>query len=236
MEKLLSLCRAAVEKYDMIAPGDRIAVGVSGGKDSLALLYALAKLRAFYPKPFELLAISLDYRFHDQDTDFSAIASLCRALDVEYRVRRTDLWRVIFEERKEKNPCALCAKMRRGILHDTAKANGCNKVALGHHADDAVETLVMNLFQNGTLGCFSPVSYLTRKDVTVIRPLVFATEAQVASAAERAKLPILPSGCPADKKTEREKAKATLLRLEADYPQLKKKLLGAMERSHLSDW
>lgn len=236
MERLLSLCRAAVDKYEMIAPGDRIAVGVSGGKDSLALLCVLAKLRRFYPAPFSLVAVSLDYRFFGQDADYAVIAALCKTLDVEFQVRRTDLWRVIFEERREKNPCALCAKMRRGILHDTAKANGCNKVALGHHADDAVETLLMNLFQNGTLGCFSPVSYLSRKEITVIRPLVFATEAQVAAAAAKARLPVLPSACPADKQTDRQKAKETLLQLESAYPQLRKKLLGAMERSHLSDW
>ena len=180
--------------------------------------------------------MTLDYRFNDKDGNFSEIAALCKQLDVNYVVRCTDLWKVIFEIRQEKNPCGLCAKMRRGILHDTAKAYGCNKIALGHHADDAVETFAMNLFGNGTIGCFSPVSYLSRKDLTLIRPLIFATEKQVAAAARRAALPVLPSACPADKTTDRQKAKEVLASLEADYPALRKKLLGALERGHVDGW
>ncbi len=236
MKQLLSLCRAAVDKYHMIEEGDRIAVGVSGGKDSLALLYALAQLRRFYPKHFDVIAVTLDYRFNDKDGDFSAIAALCKALNVQYIVRSTNLWKVIFVTRQEKNPCGLCAKMRRGILHDTAKIYTCNKVALGHHADDAVETFAMNLFGNGTIGCFSPVTYLSRKDLTVIRPLIFATEKQVASAARREALPVLQSACPADKTTDRQKAKEILEKLEKDYPALRKKILGALERSHVDGW
>ena len=163
MKKLLSLTRAAVDKYNMIEAGDKIAVGVSGGKDSLALLYALAKLRDFYPKPFSLVAITLDYQFNGIAEDYTAIEALCKKLQVEYIVRRTNLWEVIFKTRKEKNPCSLCAKMRRGLLHDTAVANGCNKVAFGHHLDDAAETFLMNLLNGGKIGCFSPVSYLSNK-------------------------------------------------------------------------
>lgn len=236
LKQLLSLCRAAVDKYHMIEEGDKIAVGVSGGKDSLALLYALARLKSFYPKHFDILAVTLDYRFNDVDGDFSEISALCKQLGVDYVVRSTDLWKVIFVVRQEKNPCGLCAKMRRGILHDTAKAYGCNKIALGHHADDAVETFAMNLFGNGTIGCFSPVSYLSRKDLTLIRPLVFATEKQVADAARHAKLPVQPSACPTDKTTDRQKAKEVLASLEADYPALRKKLLGALERGHVDGW
>ena len=167
MKKLLSLVRAAVDRYDMIDDGDKIAVGVSGGKDSLALLYALARLRSFYPKHFEVIAITLDYRFGGMDGDYSEIQKLCDSLDVKYIVKKTDLWDVIFNIRKEKNPCSLCAKMRRGILHDTAKEYGCNKIALGHNYDDAVETFVMNLFNEGRIGCFSPNIFSISPDVVV---------------------------------------------------------------------
>ena len=192
MKKLLSLTRAAVDKYNMIEAGDKIAVGVSGGKDSLALLYALAKLRDFYPKPFSLVAITLDYQFNGIAEDYTAIEALCKKLQVEYIVRRTNLWEVIFKTRKEKNPCSLCAKMRRGLLHDTAVANGCNKVALGHHLDDAAETFLMNLLNGGKIGCFSPVSYLSNKKLYLIRPLIFAYEKDVAAAARRAGARRLP--------------------------------------------
>ena len=183
MKKLLSLVRAAVDRYDMIDDGDKIAVGVSGGKDSLALLYALARLRSFYPKHFEVIAITLDYRFGGMDGDYSEIQKLCDSLDVKYIVKKTDLWDVIFNIRKEKNPCSLCAKMRRGILHDTAKEYGCNKIALGHHLDDAAETFMMNLLNGGTIKCFSPVSFLSRKELYLIRPLIFAYEKDVKRAA-----------------------------------------------------
>ena len=149
MKKLLSLARAAVDKYNMISAGDKIAVGVSGGKDSLALLTALAKIRDFYPEKFEITAVTLDYGFNGEKGDFGKIKAYCDELGVDYYVKATNLWQVIFEDRKEKNPCSLCAKMRRGILHDTAKELGCNKVALGHHLDDAAETFVMNLFDGG---------------------------------------------------------------------------------------
>lgn len=236
MKRILSVCRAAVDKYAMINEGDRIAVGVSGGKDSLVLLYALARLRAFYPKPFELVAVTLDYQFGGVPGDFSAVAELCKALDVEYIVKPTNLWEVIFVTRKEKNPCSLCAKMRRGILHDTAKAHGCNKVALGHHLDDAAETFMINLLRGGQIGCFSPVSYLSNKDLYLIRPLVFATEKEVAAAARRLSLPIVKSKCPADKVTERQNVKELLQTLEKDYPALREKIVGALQRGEIDSW
>lgn len=236
MKRILSVCRAAVDKYAMINEGDRIAVGVSGGKDSLVLLYALARLRAFYPKPFELVAVTLDYQFGGVPGDFSAVAELCKALDVEYIVKPTNLWEVIFVTRKEKNPCSLCAKMRRGILHDTAKAHGCNKVALGHHLDDAAETFMINLLRGGQIGCFSPVSYLSNKDLYLIRPLVFVTEKEVAAAARRLSLPIVKSKCPADKVTERQNVKELLQTLEKDYPALREKIVGALQRGEIDGW
>ncbi len=236
MKKLLSLTRAAVDKYNMIEAGDKIAVGVSGGKDSLALLYALAKLRDFYPKPFSLVAITLDYQFNGVAEDYTAIEALCKELQVEYIVRRTNLWEVIFETRKEKNPCSLCAKMRRGLLHDTAVANGCNKVALGHHLDDAAETFLMNLLNGGKIGCFSPVSYLSNKKLYLIRPLIFAYEKDVAAAARRANLPVVKSRCPMDKVSNRQNMKELLKSLEKEYPAVRKKIVGALERSHIDNW
>lgn len=236
MKKLLSLTRAAVDKYNMIEAGDKIAVGVSGGKDSLALLYALAKLRGFYPKPFSLVAITLDYQFNGIAEDYTAIEALCKKLQVEYIVRRTNLWEVIFKTRKEKNPCSLCAKMRRGLLHDTAVANGCNKVALGHHLDDAAETFLMNLLNGGKIGCFSPVSYLSNKKLYLIRPLIFAYEKDVAAAARRANLPVVKSRCPMDKVSNRQNMKELLKSLEKEYPAVRKKIIGALERSHIDNW
>ena len=236
MKKLLSLTRASVDKYNMIEAGDKIAVGVSGGKDSLALLYALAKLRDFYPKPFSLVAITLDYQFNGVAEDYTAIEALCKKLQVEYIVRRTNLWEVIFKTRKEKNPCSLCAKMRRGLLHDTAVANGCNKVALGHHLDDAAETFLMNLLNGGKIGCFSPVSYLSNKKLYLIRPLIFAYEKDVAAAARRANLPVVKSRCPMDKESNRQNMKELLKSLEKDYPAVRKKIVGALERSRIDNW
>ena len=236
MKKLLSLTRASVDKYNMIEAGDKIAVGVSGGKDSLALLYALAKLRDFYPKPFSLVAITLDYQFNGVAEDYTAIEALCKKLQVEYIVRRTNLWEVIFKTRKEKNPCSLCAKMRRGLLHDTAVANGCNKVALGHHLDDAAETFLMNLLNGGKIGCFSPVSYLSNKKLYLIRPLIFAYEKDVAAAARRANLPVVKSRCPMDKESNRQNMKELLKSLEKDYPAVRKKIVGALERSRIVNW
>lgn len=236
MKRILSLCRAAVDKYHMIEEGDRIAVGVSGGKDSLVLLYALSRLRSFYPKHFEVVAITLDYQFGGIPGEFSEVAALCETLHVEYIVKPTNLWKAIFVTRQEKNPCSLCAKMRRGILHDAAKANGCNKVALGHHLDDAAETFMINLLRGGQIGCFSPVSYLSNKDLYLIRPLVFASEKEVDAAARRCNLPIVKSKCPADKVTERQTVKELLQTLEKDYPALRKKIVGALERSEIDGW
>ena len=236
MKKLLSLTRAAVDKYNMIEAGDKIAVGVSGGKDSLALLYALAKLRDFYPKPFSLFASTLDYQFNGVAEDYTEIEALCKEIKVKYIVRRTNLWEVIFETRKEKNPCSLCAKMRRGLLHDTAVANGCNKVALGHHMDDAAETFLMNLLNGGKIGCFSPVSYLSNKKLYLIRPLIFAYEKDVAAAARRANLPVVKSRCPMDKVSNRQNMKELLKSLEKEYPAVRKKIVGALERSHIDNW
>lgn len=233
MQELTGRVRAAADKYKMIEAGDRVAVGVSGGKDSLYLLYALAELRRYYPAPFELVALTADPCFNNRETDFSAVESLCASLNVPYRIRRTNLGRIIFEERREENPCSLCARMRRGILHDMAKAEGCTKIALGHHYDDAVQTFFMNLFYGGRLACFSPKSYLSRKDLTLIRPLVFCEERDIIRAVNRLALPVVKSACPADGVTARRDTADLIASLERDFPDLKAKVMGAMERAHL---
>lgn len=228
--------RSACQKYDMIAEGDKIAIGVSAGKDSLALLDAMAKLRSFYPKKFDIIAITIDMRFGGKDSDFSEIKALCDRLEVEYVVKPSDLATLIFEERKESNPCSLCSKMRRGMLNNTAKELGCNKLALGHHLDDVAETFIMNLFNGGTLDCFMPVTYLSRADITVIRPMIFARESDCARVARRDELPVKKSVCPADGNTEREEVKQFLTSLEKKYGNVREKILGAMQRKEVNGY
>lgn len=233
MQRILGLSRKAIQMYDMIADGDRIAVGVSGGKDSLVLLQSLALLRRFIGIDYELVAISIDMGHENVRTDFSAIGKMCDALEVPYVVKPTEIGPIVFDMRQEKNPCSLCARMRRGSLHDAAKANGCNKLALGHHKDDAVETFFMNLFSEGRLGCFQPVTYLSRKDMTVIRPLVLASEGEISSAARRLELPIVKSKCPVDGHTNREKTKQYVRDMEHRDHGFRDRIFGAMQRAHL---
>ena len=234
MQEIMGYIRRAVEEYRMIEDGDTVAVGVSGGKDSVALLAGLAGVRRFIGIDFTLKAVTLDNCFNGEEGDFSPIADLCGSLGVEYILRRTDIGQIIFGERGESNPCSLCARMRRGVLHDTAKANGCNKIALGHHFDDAVETFLMNLFNEGRIGCFSPVSYLSRKDLTMIRPLIFATEREVRNAVNRAGLPVVKSKCPVDGCTERQWTKEFLYDMEKTHPGITKRIFGAIRRGHVS--
>ncbi len=236
MQKLLSYMRSACQQYEMIKEGDRIAVGVSGGKDSMALLAAMADLRLFYPEKFELVAITLDPRFGGEDADYSAIEEFCRERNIEYIIKRTQLAEVIFDIRKESNPCSLCARMRRGALHDAAKAAGCNKIALGHHLDDVAETFIMNLFNGGTLDCFMPVTYLSRKDIYMIRPMIFARESDCARVVRKGDLPIVKSKCPADGTTERQEVKEFLNSLEKKYGNVREKILGAMQRKGVNGY
>lgn len=234
MQRMLSHLRRCADEYNMIEAGDKIAIGVSGGKDSLALLVTLAELRRFYPKPFELYAITLDMGY--ESADFSAVAELCKQIDVPYLIKPTQIKQVIFDIRNEKNPCALCAKMRRGSLNDTAKELGCNKVALGHHFDDAVETFMLSLFYESRLSCFMPVTYLDRIDITVIRPMLYMTEREVVNFSNRQSLPICKSGCPVDKETKREEVKLLLQSLETDYSGLRRNIFNAMQRLPLPGW
>lgn len=234
MQKLMSYMRSAMEQYDMIQDGDNVAVGLSGGKDSVTLLYALARMRIFYPKKYSVTAVSIDPQFGGVPTDYSALQELCEKIDVPYIIKRTEIGPIIFDVRKETNPCSLCARMRRGALHDTVKEAGCNKLALGHHMDDAVETFMMNLLNEARIGCFSPVTYLSRKELTMIRPMVFARESDCARVARRENLPIVKSKCPADGVTERQHTKELLTMLEKDYGDVRQKILGAMQRGNLN--
>ncbi len=236
MQKIMGYIRRAVTEYQMLADGDRVAVGVSGGKDSVALLAGLAGVRRFLGIDFSLVAVTLDNQFDGVQGDYGALQALCDEYGITYQLRRTDIGRIIFEQRQEQNPCSLCARMRRGLLHDTAKAAGCNKIALGHHYNDAVETFLMNLLNEGRIGCFSPVSYLSRKDLTLIRPLVFAPEREIRNAVRRAQLPVVKSLCPVDGCTERQWTKEFLETLEKGHPGVTKRLFGAMQRGHISGW
>lgn len=231
VKRLLSFVRRAVDDYDMISEGDKIAVGVSGGKDSLALLSALARLRLFYPKKFDVVAITVDMGF--EGGDYSPIQDFCKTLGVEYVIERTEIAKIIFDVRKESNPCSLCAKMRRGSLHAAAVNAGCNKVALGHHYDDAVETFMMNLFFEGRIGCFSPKSYLSNRKITLIRPLIYAQEKDVRYFARRQELPVLQSLCPEDHATERENMKKLLHELERENEGLRHRIFHAMCKSEV---
>ncbi len=233
MQKILGYMRKAIQEFDLISDNDKIAVGVSGGKDSVVLLNGLVLLKRFIGIEFEIVAITLDPVFH---TDYTPIAQLCENLGVEYVIKRTQIGEIVFDIRKEKHPCSLCARMRRGALHDAAKEYGCNKIALGHHYDDAVETFVMNLFIEGRLGCFAPKSYLSRKDIHMIRPLVFAPEKEIKKAAKKSELPIVKSVCPVDGYTSRQKTKEFLAQREREDDGFKYRLFGAMRRANLDGW
>ena len=228
--------RAAVEAYGLIEAGDHIAVGVSGGKDSMALLALLAELRRFYPHPFTLTAITLDPTFNGEEGDYSAVAALCDRLEVPYVLKRTKLWDAVQERIGDETPCSLCARLRRGTLHRVAKEAGCNKVALGHHQDDAAETVLMNLLSGATIGCFSPKSYLDRSDITLIRPMIFLTEQEIAAFVQREGLPIVKSRCPVDGVTHRQSAKELIGQLSETYGDVSHKITEALQKAHISGW
>lgn len=229
----MGLMRRCIDDYRMIEEGDRIAVGVSGGKDSLTLLAVLAALRAYYPKRFELEAVTVDMGL---GMDFSPVEAYCQSLDVPYFCRHTEIGPIIFEYRKEKNPCSMCAKMRRGAINDVLLERGFNKVALGHHFDDAVETFLMSLLYEGRISCFEPVTYLSRTGITQIRPMLYIGEQAVENFARRMELPVVRNTCPADKHTKRQEVKVLVSQLQAQYPDLKSKVFGAMQRLPLPQW
>ncbi|MBR4341689.1 MAG: tRNA 2-thiocytidine(32) synthetase TtcA [Lachnospiraceae bacterium] len=227
LKRLLSLTRKAVDEYNMIEDGDKIAIGISGGKDSLTLLYALSGLRRFYPKHFELEAITVNMGFEGFDT--SALSELCKSLNVHYTVIDTEIKQVVFDIRKEDNPCSLCAKMRKGAFNDKAKELGCNKEAYAHHKDDAIETSLMSLIYEGHYYCYAPVTYLDRMDITLIRPLLFVDECDVVGFKNLYSLPVVKNPCPADGFTKREYIKNLIKDLEKNTPGVRDRLFHAVK-------
>lgn len=234
LQQVYSFVRRAIDDYHMIEDGDKIAVGISGGKDSLTLLYALQGLRRFYPKKFDIHAITVDLGF--KNLDLAQIEALCKELGVEYTIVRTDIAKIIFEDRKESNPCSLCAKMRKGALNDAMKAAGCNKIAYGHHKDDIVETMLMSLIFEGRWHTFSPVTYLDRMDLTVIRPLMYMNEADVIGFTNKNNIPVLKSACPADGYTKREYVKQLLKTLNQENPGVKERMFTAIQKGNMQGW
>ena len=226
--------RRAVDDYGMINEGDRVAVGVSGGKDSMLLLAALRQLQSYYPKRFELGAITIELGF--EGMDFTPVKRFCEERGIEYTCVKTDIKEVVFDVRQEDNPCSLCAKMRRGALNNTLRERGMNKLALGHHFDDAVETFMMSLLFEGRLSCFQPVTYLDRSGVTQIRPLRYAGEQRIANLAAALELPIVENPCPQDKTSKRYEIKQLLKSMCGEYPDMKTKVFGAMQRLPLPGW
>lgn len=218
----------------MIEEGDCIAVGISGGKDSLTLLQSLAALRRFYPKKFTLKAITIDLGFNNMNLD--DIKAMCKELDVEYHIEKTDIAQIVFDERKETSPCSLCAKMRKGALNEAVKEMGCNKVAYAHHKDDVVETMLLSLFYEGRFHCFSPVTYLDRSNIIVIRPLIYMNEADVVGFIRRYNIPVVKSPCPVDKKTKREYVHQLVRDLNKDIPSVRNRMFTAITDSDLPGW
>jgi tRNA(Ile)-lysidine synthase TilS/MesJ len=233
MQKLMGLVRRCVDDYGMIQPGDKVAVGVSGGKDSLALLVFLAELRKYYPQPFALEAITIDMGL---GMDFTAIGALCEQLEVPYTVVPTEIGPVIFDYRKEKNPCSMCSKMRRGALNQALLVRGLDKLALGHHYDDAVETFLMSLLYEGRISCFQPVTNLDRTGIIQIRPMLYLHEKTVDNFVSKQNLPVLENRCPVDKETKREEVKQLVYELSLRYPEIKDRVFGAMQRYPLEEW
>lgn len=234
LQRLYSFTRKAVDDYKLIETGDKIAVGISGGKDSLTLLYALAGLRRFYPEKFELCAITVDLGFEGFNTE--DISKLCDELEVPYTIVNTDINKIVFSDRKESNPCSLCSKMRKGALNDAIKELGCNKVAYGHHKDDVIETMLLSLIYEGRFHTFSPKTYLDRTQITVIRPLLYINEADIIGFNNKMNLPVTKGKCPADGFTKREYAKNLLRSLNSENPGVKERMFTAIQQSEIKGW
>ena len=233
MQRMIGLVRRCTDDYNMIKEGDRIGVGVSGGKDSVALLVFLAELRKYYPHSFHLEAITIDMGL---SMDYSEIAELCHRLGVPFSLIKTEIAPIIFDYRKEKNPCSMCAKMRRGALNQALLDRNLNKLALGHHYDDAVETFMMSLLFEGRINCFQPVTDLDRTGIIQIRPMLYIHEKTIDGFVSRMQLPVIKNRCPVDKVTKRTEIKELLFNLSATYPDLKERIFGAMQRLPLPEW
>lgn len=236
MQRLEGLMRKAMQMYRLVQPGNAVCVGVSGGKDSVALAVALARLARYYEAPYTVHAVTLDLGFNGQMADYAPLAALFRKEGIPFTVAPTNIGPVVFDIRKEPNPCALCANLRRGALHTKAKQLGCNKVALGHHLDDAVETFYMNLFSEGRIGCFSPKTWLSRSEITLIRPMVLATEQEVVRAGRSLQLPVIQNPCPANGYTQRAATKAFVAQRTKQDAAFRQKTLGALQKAGIDGW
>lgn len=234
MKRILSRMRRAVEDYRMIEKGDRIAVGVSGGKDSLVALMAMKRLQMFYPKPFYLEAITIDMGFDNMD--FSKVEKLCYEYEIPYYTEKSEIKQIIFDYRKEENPCSLCANLRRGAMCTAAKARDIHKIVYGHHFDDVVNTYFLSLFYEGRINCFSPVTHLERMDVTVLRPLIYVEERDIKRYAKENAIPVVESTCPADKHTKRQYVEDLVQELERENHGLKKRVFTAIQNSGIRGW
>lgn len=236
MQKILGYLRKAIQEYNMIQDGDRIAVGISGGKDSMALLNGLRLLKRFIGIDYEIVGLTIDPHFNGIAGDYSSIADFCASNNIEYHIIHTQIGEIVFDIRNEKSPCSLCARMRRGALHNSATELNCNKIALGHNFDDTVETFIMNLFTEGRIGCYSPVTLLENKNLTVIRPLVLAPEKEIRCAVKKNDIPVIKSTCSVDGKTNRQKTKEFIAKMEHENRGFKDRIFGALQRSGIDGW
>lgn len=236
LQKILNLVSRANKEFELIRSGDKIAVAVSGGKDSLVLLECLGLMKKYFNMGFDLIAVTVNLKFHGQYDDFSEVARLCENHNIPYSVIDSDIVDIVFNIRKERSACSLCSKLRKGLINSFAEQNGCNKVALGHSLDDLVETFLMNLFSSGKLGCFSAKNFMSRKQLIQIRPLIFVSEAEISAVAKKLKLPVVKSRCYVDGKTNREVVKKFLKKSEVEFKNIKQMIFGAIKRSNLEGW
>lgn len=234
MQKILGYMRKAIEDYNMIEDGDKIAVGLSGGKDSTTLLLGLKNLQRFYPKKFEILAVTINPGFDKFDVTY--LANLCEELNIKFIEEKAHIKEIVFDIRNEKNPCSLCANLRRGILNSVAIREGCNKIALGHNEDDVLETFFLNLLYGGSINTFAPTSYMDRSKITLIRPLIYAPEKYIRNFVKRNNIPVMPKVCPIDGVSKREDMKELILDFQKDIPTIRANLYGAIKRSNIKGW
>lgn len=234
MQRILGYMRKAIDDYNMISDGDRIAVGLSGGKDSTTLLIGLKNLQRFYPKKYELVAVSINPGFEEFNSEL--LSNLCNKLDVKFIEEKSHIKEIVFDIRKEKNPCSLCANLRRGIINSVALRENCNKIALGHNEDDVLETFFLNLLYGGSINTFAPSSYMDRSKITLIRPLIYAPEKYIRSFVKRNNIEVMPKVCPIDGVSKREDMKKLIFDLQEDIPNIRANLYGAIKRSTIKGW
>lgn len=234
MQRILGYMRKAIDDYNMISDGDRIAVGLSGGKDSTTLLIGLKNLQRFYPKKFELVTVSINPGFEEFNSEL--LSNLCNKLDVKFIEEKSHIKEIVFNIRKEKNPCSLCANLRRGIINSVALRENCNKIALGHNEDDVLETFFLNLLYGGSINTFAPSSYMDRSKITLIRPLIYAPEKYIRSFVKRNNIEVMPKVCPIDGVSKREDMKKLIFDLQEDIPNIRANLYGAIKRSTIKGW